>query len=154
MPASPRAEGARRATPWGLSVAGLVVGVWALLPPYTGPALNTEARVEIADHVVPGLVVIVASGATLLVQGWARRSGIMFATGLLVTLAGFWMTATHVPLLAQATRDEAPMGAAVYHTLPGLAVTALGLVWAARHRHEPVPVQGSGPPPVGTPKSR
>jgi hypothetical protein len=49
--------------------------------------------------------------------------------GLGVLLAGFWMTATHIPLVAQTTRDEVAAGAAIYHTLPGLAVAALGAVW-------------------------
>ncbi len=50
--------------------------------------------------------------------------------GLGVLLAGFWMTATHVPLVAQAMRDEVGAGVAAYHTLPGLAVVILGAVWA------------------------
>ena len=34
---------------------GLLVGAWAVLPAYTGPALNTTDRVEFVDHWYRGL---------------------------------------------------------------------------------------------------
>ncbi len=117
-----------------LAGAGLLVGAWALLPPYTGPALNTADRVEFADHVVPGVAVIAVSVAALLL---ARRHGndnLSFAAGLGIVLSGFWMTTTHLPLVLQAARGEAPWGATIYHSLPGLAVLALGVAWAATYR--------------------
>lgn len=116
---------------------GLLVGCWALLPPYTGPALNTSARVEFVDHVVPGVVVVAISALALL---FARRAGaatVLFPAGLGIFLAGFWMTATHVPLVLQAARDQAPWGATIYHSLPGLAVLALGSFWAFTYRTPP-----------------
>ncbi len=119
-----------------LAGAGFLVGAWALLPPYTGPALNTSARVEFADHVVPGVVVVAISTVALVL---ARRPGahrFLFAAGLAVVLAGFWMTATHLPLVLQATRAQAPWGATVYHSLPGLAVLVLGVTWAAIYRSD------------------
>lgn len=119
-----------------LAGAGFLAGAWALLPPYTGPALNTAARVEFADHVVPGVAVVAISALALVV---ARRSGgdrFLFGAGLGVILAGFWMTATHLPLLLQATRAQAPWGATVYHSLPGLAVLVLGVVWAVVYRSD------------------
>lgn len=120
-----------------LPVAGLLVAAWAVLPPYVGPALATEPRVEVVDHVVPGLVVLAVSAGALVAGARPAQTGVgMFAAGLAVVLAGFWMTATHVPLLAQAARAEAPVGAAVYHTLPGLAVVAVGVAWAVRHGRE------------------
>lgn len=116
--------------------AGVLVGAWALLPPYTGPELNTLDRVEFADHVVPGVAVILISLAAMAL---ARRGtgSTRFAAGLGVVLAGFWMTATHAPLVIQAVREQAPWGATIYHTLPGLAVLALGIVWASTYRSEP-----------------
>lgn len=52
---------------------GLVSGGWALLPPYTGPALDTSARVEFADHVVPGVAVIaISASALLLANRWSH----------------------------------------------------------------------------------
>jgi hypothetical protein len=116
---------------------GLVVGCWAILPPYTGPALNTSYRVEVIDHVVPSIVIIVISALSFF---FARRGGaasVLFPAGLGIFLAGFWMTATHAPLVLQATRQEAPWGATIYHSLPGLAVLALGATWAFTFRTLP-----------------
>lgn len=117
-----------------LAGAGLLVGAWALLPPYTGPALNTAARVEFADHVVPGIVVLAVSMLSLLVTRRDDADRLLFAAGLAVVLAGFWMVATHLPLVLQATRQQAPWGATVYHSAPGLAVLVLGVVWALTYR--------------------
>ena len=129
----------RRALP----LLGMVVGLWALLPPYTGPHLNTEMRVEVADHVVPAVVLLLASAVAFLAS---RRpigppsTGLV--CGLLVVLSGIWMTTTHVPLVAQASRDEVTTGAAAYHTAPGLVVLALGLVWVALTWDEASPPKG------------
>lgn len=117
-----------------LAGAGLLAGGWALLPPYTGPALNTADSVEFADHVVPGVAVLAISVGGFLLARRGAGASLLFAAGLAVALAGFWMTATHFPLVLQATRAEAPWGATIYHSLPGLAVLALGLVWAATYR--------------------
>ncbi len=113
-----------------LAAAGLLVGAWAALPPYTGPALNTVARVEFADHVVPSIVVVAISTLALVVGRRARSEPLLFSAGLGVVLAGFWMTVTHVPLVVQATRGEAPWGATLYHSAPGLALLVVGTVWA------------------------
>ncbi|MDP8932265.1 MAG: hypothetical protein M3O70_27825 [Actinomycetota bacterium] len=111
---------------------GLAFGVWALLPPYTGPGLAVAARVEFADHVVPGMLVIAIAIATLwLSLRRAYPASFVFAAGLVVILAGFWMAATHAPLLLQATRGEAPWDATVHHSLPGLVILVLGVFWSA-----------------------
>lgn len=124
----------RRASPRRLlPAAGVVVAAWSALPPYTGPEIGTSDRVEIADHVVPAVVMLAVSLVALV---WSRRraGGLLpLGAGLGVLLAGAWMTATHVPLVAQATRGEVGAGAAAYHTAPGLAVVALGVVWVAVH---------------------
>ena len=117
-----------------LPALGIAAGAWALLPPYSGPYLATSNRVEVADHVVPGVLLLVVSVTGLLMARRPQGPGeFLFVAGLAVVLAGIWMTATHVPLVLQAARDEAPVGAVVYHTLPGLAVLALGVVWASAH---------------------
>ncbi len=134
-------QGSRTDTPTAvcrlLAGAGLLVAAWALLPPYTGPALNTAARAEFADHVVPGIAVVVISTLALFAGSRGDADPLMFAAGLGVVLAGFWMTATHFPLVVQATRGEAPWGATLYHSLPGLAVLVLGVAWAVTYRSEP-----------------
>lgn len=125
---------AASSSPRTLPLLGLVVGAWALLPPYSGPELNTEMRVEVADHVVPGVVVILAALVALaLAQRASRLDRVLLGAGLAVLLAGFWMTATHVPLVAQALRDEAPVGGTIYHGVPGLVVGFLGAAWSGRY---------------------
>lgn len=112
--------------------AGLVIGAWAVLPPFVGPSPNTPLSVELIDHPLPALVV-------LGVVAWAARSGEaaekwLFAGGLAITLAGVWMTATHVPLVLQALDGLATWPATVSHSLPTLAVLVLGLLWTWRYR--------------------
>lgn len=118
-----------------LPFVGLVFGVWASLPPFVGPSLAVARRVEIADHFVPGVILLLVALAALVAS---RRSAAPPATpmllgGLTIALSGLWMTATHVPLVAQALRDEVAMGSAAYHTAPGVAVLALGVVWAGAY---------------------
>ncbi len=118
-------------SPW-LPGAGLLIAVWAAVPPYVGPGLATEMRVEVADHVVPGvLVAVLAVSAYFL--GAVRGGMLLLPVGLLIALAGVWMVATHVPLLPQALRNEASWVSVAHHSLPGLAVLVLGLVWAWLH---------------------
>lgn len=122
---------------------GLAVALWALLPPYSGPELDTEMRVEIADHVVPSVLMIVLSVVALVRSRGSGAEGdngsFMLLAGLGILLAGFWMVATHVPLVAQARRGDVTNGAAAYHTAPGVAVMLLGLVWAALHWNDSAP---------------
>lgn len=117
-----------------LPTTGLVLGIWSVLPPYVGPALNVARRVEIADHVVPGVVVILVSTWMLLRARRGTAGGTaMLVAGLAVLLAGVWMIATHAPLILQAMRDEAPVGSVVYHSLPGAVVALLGAAWSGSH---------------------
>jgi hypothetical protein len=134
----PDAQGARSATPgadlrrW-LPLMGLAVGVWALLPKYVTPPLNTSDRAEFADHVIPGIVILGASAAALLWQNRQRLSLVPLMAGMAVVLAGFWMVATHLPLLFQAFRGDAPWAGTIHHTASALAVFGLGLLWCATH---------------------
>lgn len=134
----------RRALPF----AGLVIGLWAVLPPYTGPEINTETRVEVADHVVPSILMLALSLAMLFVRRRADRSpgaGASFPllAGFGVLLAGFWMVATHIPLVSQARRGQVTNGAAAYHTVPGVVVLLLGLAWVALYWSSGEPAGGS-----------
>lgn len=58
----------------GCLLSGPVIGVWAVVPPYLGPKLNATSRVEVADHVVPSIVVLVATLVTVL--GLRREQGV------------------------------------------------------------------------------
>ena len=112
---------------------GLAVGVWALLPKYVTPPLNTSDRAEFADHVVPGVVILGASLACLVWRNRQRLSLVPLFAGMAVVLAGFWMVATHLPLLVQAFGGDAPWAGTIYHTTSALAVFGLGLLWCATH---------------------
>jgi len=114
-----------------LYLLGLVIGVWAVLPPYVTAFgdLHVESRVEVADHVVPGVIVLAFSGLAYLVLSSELA---LFTGGAVITLAGFWMVATHVGLISQVRNDIVPLSALLWHGLPGVAVIVLGLVWAIR----------------------
>ena len=114
-----------------LPFVGLGIALWASLPQWSGPKLNVEASKEVADHIVPAIVVVFAS----LVGIWASRrpqgpGAFRFMAAMAVLLAGLWMMATHLPLVFEAMRDESPWPATIYHTSSALAVFGLGLLWA------------------------
>ncbi len=115
-----------------LPALGMAVGILAALPHFVTPRLETTNRVEIADHVIPGIVVIAVSLSALTV--WRRAEDAtwpMFISGLAVLLAGLWMALTHLPLIAQASRHEAPWGAALYHSASAASALTFGLVWVS-----------------------
>lgn len=112
---------------------GLFVALWATLPKYSGPGLNTEEITETVDHILPGLVVLLASGAALLSLRKTGPSATRFFCGMAILLAGFFMVATHVPLVMEAMRGDAPWAATVYHSSAAAAVFGLGLLWTVSH---------------------
>ncbi len=110
--------------------------MWASLPKYSGPELTVRggAATEFADHIVPAVVIAVASVVALL--AWRRPTGpglVPFFCAALVLLCGFWMLATHWQLLLQATRDEAPWPGAIYHNAAAIAEFGFGLLWTVSH---------------------
>lgn len=128
-----------------LAVNGIVVGLWAALPAVVSPELNVAESKEIADHLIPAIVVVALSVASLVLARRGTISGmVMFVAGLAVCLAGLWMVATHVPLVAQAARhDGVSWEAAVWHSASAVAVALLGILWvmvywdpASAERHE------------------
>jgi hypothetical protein len=120
--------------PSWLPVAGLVVSVWAILPRFLTPPLNTRDAVEIADHVIPGLVVMGLCVGALVVRRRPGGSGNYgFFSGLVIVLAGLWMSVTHLPLIAQATREEAPWAGTIYHSASALAMLGFSVIWMAAH---------------------
>lgn len=115
-----------------LLAAGVAAGLLGTLPFLVSPELDTARSAEIADHVVPGVLVLVAAGAVLMAQ---RRGGVspmaFLAAGLAILLAGIWMASTHVPLLSQAARDEAPWTGALYHSASAAIVLAVAVAWVS-----------------------
>lgn len=117
-----------------LPVVGLFVAFWATLPQYSGPALNTEASKEVADHIIPAVLVAAACLAALALKHRGEGPGLTrFFAGMVVLLAGFWMLATHLPLVVQAFGDDAPWPGTIYHASSALAVFGLGLLWTVFH---------------------
>lgn len=107
------------------------LGSWTAIVPYLGKAfgltVNVSWRVEFADHVVPGAI-IVAIGLYLhkrASRGAPRgERNALFAAGLSF-LAGFWVLATHVPLLQDASEELVTWEAAIWHSIAALAIVVL-----------------------------
>ncbi|MDQ6928768.1 MAG: hypothetical protein M3159_08945 [Actinomycetota bacterium] len=119
-----------------LPVVGMFVGVWAALPRFVSPDLNVAESREVADHVVPAILVITLSAVALvLARRGAAPAMFMFVAGLAVCLAGLWMVATHVPLVAQAARADPGVtwAATTWHSAAAAAVAILGIVWTATY---------------------
>jgi hypothetical protein len=117
-----------------LPIAGFFIAFWATLPQWSGPALNTEASKEVADHIIPAVVVAAACVAALTMKHKGEGPGLTrFFAGMVVLLAGFWMLATHVPLVVQAFGGDAPWPGTIYHTASAVAVLGFGLLWTVLH---------------------
>jgi hypothetical protein len=115
-----------------LPLIGLAVAFWASLPQWSGPALNTEPSKEVADHTIPAIVLAIACLVALMVR---RKSGdgpslATFSAALVALLAGFWMVATHIPLVVQAFGGDAPWPGTIYHSAAAFAGMGFGLMWA------------------------
>lgn len=117
-----------RSTPV-LPLFGVLAGIWGMMPRFIDSGLLTDDRVEVIDHVVPGVVVVIVSLMSLAARRPAKVL-FFFLTGLVVLLAGLFMLSTHVPLIMQAIRGEAPWGGAIFHTAPAVGVLGLGLLWS------------------------
>lgn len=120
-----------------------VIGAWTAIVPYLGKALglvvNVPARVEFVDHVVPGVVIVAAA---LYLHRLARRRPLtgerhaLLAAGA-TFLAGFWVLATHVPLLQDATQETVSWEAAIWHSISALPILALACWFVLRSIPEP-----------------
>lgn len=113
-------------------VALLAVGVWTILPPYVGPLvgldLDVSSTVEAIDHLLPGLLTILAAGAALALERRRRSDSVpAFAALAVCALAGLFQTVTHVPLVGDAGSPLAPVGSVVLHSTPGPVLLALSL---------------------------
>lgn len=107
----------------------LAVTAWGAVPPWIGPwvgwdVANVPLRVELVDHALPAVVLAAVALAGL--AGW-----LPLIVALAGVLAGLWMTATHVPLLAQAADGLVGWDTALFHSLPGILLLALTIAAAA-----------------------
>jgi hypothetical protein len=114
-----------------LAGTGLVIGAWGMVPPLLG-MLDTALAVEVIDHQVPSVLVLAA--AVIVLLGRQPSRPLLLACGFAVLLAGTWMAASHVPLVAQAATGQAPWPGTIVHATSALAVLALGTVWTWRYR--------------------
>lgn len=117
LPPEPqRAAPSPRAVALGSAGLALIAGS----APYSGEAFGlvvpVEPKVEIVDHVLPAAVVLVAALVNLY-AGKTTLGGV-----LTIALAGLWITATHAPLLIDAGAGNVGWAAALWHSLPGIAI--------------------------------
>ncbi len=124
-PAAPQAEARRFAV-----LAAL--GAWTIVVPYLGRTVglgvNVASRIEVVDHVVPGA--LIAAIGVYLALGARRNAGpggSRLIGGGVCFLAGFWVLATHVPLVSDAINGKASWGATVWHASTALPVVLLSL---------------------------
>lgn len=121
---------------------GVLIGSWVAASIFVGPQLDLGPRrteLEFADHVLPGAVVIVICLAVTLALFVGKRfrpaaASLLFYAGLGISLAGVWTTATHVPLVLQALRDQAPWPAALNYSIPAFAMLLFGIGWLFVYR--------------------
>lgn len=122
--------------------AGVLIGSWVAASIFVGPQLDLGPRrteLEFADHVLPGVVVVVISLAVVLALFVGRRlrpkaPSLLFYAGLGISLAGVWTTATHVPLVIQALRDQAPWSATLNYSIPAILLLLFGIGWLSVYR--------------------
>lgn len=114
-----RRTGTRTAV--ALASAGALAGAVPWLARPAGVDVGVRTAVEIADHLVPGLVIV--AGAVVLAAGAAPLPALLASAACL--LAAVWMAASHLPLLADAGDGVVPWGDALVHAVPGLVVAAL-----------------------------
>ena len=112
----------------------LALGAWTTATPYLGRAwelnLNVASKVEVVDHVVPGVVIVAASAVWLLHLMRSRAgedSAVPLAAISLCFLGGLWVTSTHVPTVAKAGDPLVPWDAALFHSATGPVLLVLSL---------------------------
>jgi hypothetical protein len=103
----------------------VALGAWSILPPYIS-SVDVADSVEVVDHVIPGALVVIFGAIGV----WQARIGegdsalTFIATGICF-LAGFWATATHTTLWADAGDPGKPWGSVILHGSAGPAIAIL-----------------------------
>jgi len=134
-----------RSNPAEVRAAGVLAAIaaWTVVVPYLGRALgldvNVTGLVEVVDHVIPGLLVLAAALVLRRLAARGRLAGepaALVASGV-AFLGGFWIFATHVPLLVDAARSDLPWEAAIWHSIGGLPVVGLACWFVVRSIPDP-----------------
>jgi hypothetical protein len=111
------------------------LATWAIAVPWLARALGLEldvpTRLEVTDHVIPGLVVLAC--AALLARwpaGVAGHAGRRLGACAVAGLAGIWITTTHLTLIPEALDGTTGWGPALLHLSAGppIAVLAVALL--------------------------
>jgi len=108
-------------------------GAWTVLVPFLGRALDLTVdvafKVEVVDHVIPGAVTAIAAGLLLIIarRGPLAGNRIALLTSGVCFLAGFWVFATHAPLVADAVGGDQSWDAAIWHSVASLPLVGLSL---------------------------
>lgn len=117
----------------GLALLG-TLGALSILPPYVGPPLglelNVASDVEVVDHVVPGLTIVICAFSALVLLRSGRTTADSFALALAVgvaLLAAVWEVSSHAPLVLDAGGPDTPWGTVLFHAVPGWVVAGAAL---------------------------
>jgi hypothetical protein len=111
-----------------------VLGAVSILPPYLGPVIGLEldvaAKVEVVDHVMTGVVVVVCGLLAALLasrdEEVAYGAPLLALTGLCF-LAGLWQVATHAPLVLDGGGPATPWDTVLLHSVAGPVIVAVAL---------------------------
>jgi hypothetical protein len=104
-------------------VALVAVAALSILPPLLA-TLDVSTATEVVDHVVPGVIAVMAAGYALAAP--RESAGSLTALGI-CAVTGLWETATHLTLVLDAGSPGRPAGAVALHALPGAALLGLSL---------------------------
>jgi len=108
------------------------LGAWTIVVPYLGHVIGLEvdvaSKVEVIDHVVPGVLIAVIAGALAVRARSGRTAGTADLLGAgACFLAGFWVLATHVPLLIDAGQGQQGWGTALWHFSTSLPIVLVAM---------------------------
>lgn len=137
--ASPR--GSTTGFRWRVALA--LLGAWSIVPPYLGPVvgldLNVKDSVEVVDHVLPGVLIVLCAGfAAFQVRRSEAAEDSTVGLVLMGTcaLAGLWQTVTHAPLVADGGDPGSPWDSVILHATPGPLLVLLS-IWLFMRTPEP-----------------
>ena len=118
-------------------VALVAVALWSIVPPYLGPVLGFEldvsSKVEVIDHVVPGVSAAIAACIALSYARRGQTDGVAMLAALGVcVLAGLFQSVSHLTLVLNAGGPQQPVDSVVWHATPGPVLLVLSLVLLLR----------------------